>query len=176
MKIADILSTKSRVVHSVLPWLTVGEVVEQLNRFGIGAVLVCDENGGVCAASCPSGTSCGRWAGTGPAMLPMPLTEIMTQHVETTTLDETVARAMARMTAGRYRHLPVVRKGEIVGVVSIGDLVKNRVREMELEVGHPARPRHRPLLTGHRARRVPPGRRPAVERSVELGRTRCGCA
>jgi signal-transduction protein with cAMP-binding, CBS, and nucleotidyltransferase domain len=42
---------------------------------------------------------------------------------------------MARMTAGRYRHLPVVENGRIIGVVSIGDLVKNRVREMELEVG-----------------------------------------
>ena len=47
MKIADILNHKSRVVHSVLPWLTVGEVVEQLARFGIGAVLVCDEKGGL---------------------------------------------------------------------------------------------------------------------------------
>ena len=71
----------------------------------------------------------------GTALLPMPLTEIMTQHVETSTLDESVSHAMARMTAGRYRHLPVVDNGAIVGLVSIGDLVKNRVREMELEVG-----------------------------------------
>ena len=134
MKIADILNHKSRVVHSVLPWLTVGEVVEQLGRFGIGAVLVCDEKGGL--RGIVSERDIVRALGRhGTALLPMPLTEIMTQHVETTTLDESVSRAMARMTAGRYRHLPVVDNGRIIGVVSIGDLVKNRVREMELEVG-----------------------------------------
>lgn len=134
MKIADVLHHKSRVVHSVLPWLTVGEVIEQLNRFGIGAVLVCDENGGV--RGIVSERDIVRALGQhGPALLPMPLSEIMTQHVETTTPEETVARAMARMTAGRYRHLPVMQNGKIVGLVSIGDLVKNRVREMELEVG-----------------------------------------
>ena len=59
----------------------------------------------------------------------------MTRYVQTATPDETVAHAMARMTAGRYRHLPVVEGGRLVGMVSIGDLVKHRVREMELETG-----------------------------------------
>jgi len=134
MKIADVLQHKSRVVHSVLPWLTVGEVVDQLNRFGIGAVLVRDENGGV--RGIVSERDIVRALGQhSTGLLSKPLTEIMTQHVETTTPQESVARAMARMTAGRYRHLPVVENGEIVGLVSIGDLVKNRVREMEMEVG-----------------------------------------
>lgn len=133
MKIADILHHKSRVVHSVMPWLTVGEVVKQLNQFSIGAVLVCDEKGGL--RGIVSERDVVRALGQhGSALLPLPLTEIMTQHVETTTLNESVARAMARMTAGRYRHLPVVENGKIVGVVSIGDLVKNRVREIEMEI------------------------------------------
>ena len=134
MRIADVLQHKSRVVHSVLPWLTVGEVVEQLGRFGIGAVLVIDEKGGV--RGIVSERDIVRALGRhGTALLTMPLTEIMTQHVETCTKEELVTRAMARMTAGRYRHLPVVENGAIIGLVSIGDLVKNRVREMELEVG-----------------------------------------
>jgi CBS domain-containing protein len=134
MRIADVLLHKSRVVHSVLPWLTVREAVDQLGKFGIGAVLVCDEKGGV--RGIVSERDIVRALGRhGTALLSMPLTEIMTQHVETTTPNETVAHAMARMTAGRYRHLPVVENGQIVGLVSIGDLVKNRVREMELEVG-----------------------------------------
>ena len=75
MKIADILNHKSRVVHSVLPWLTVGEVVEQLARFGIGAVLVCDEKGGL--RGIVSERDIVRALGRhGTALLPMPLTEI----------------------------------------------------------------------------------------------------
>ena len=45
------------------------------------------------------------------------------------------ARAMAQMTRFRYRHLPVVERGELMGIISIGDLVKHRVREMEMETG-----------------------------------------
>ena len=65
----------------------------------------------------------------------MKVEEVMTHQVATSEPKETVARAMARMTVGRYRHLPVVENGRLVGLVSIGDLVKNRVKEMELETG-----------------------------------------
>jgi CBS domain-containing protein len=71
----------------------------------------------------------------GGALLSMPVSEVMTSHVQTAEPEETVAHAMARMTAGRYRHLPVLDDGRLVGMVSIGDLVKHRVREMELETG-----------------------------------------
>jgi CBS domain-containing protein len=134
MKIADVLLQKSRIVHSVRPWLTVGDVVDQLNRFAIGAVLVCDEQGGL--RGIVSERDIVRGLGRhGVALLTQPLTEVMTQHVETTRPEESVARAMTRMTTGRYRHLPVVVDGRIVGLVSIGDLVKNRLTELELETG-----------------------------------------
>lgn len=134
MRIADVLQHKSRVVHSVMPWLTVADVIEQLNRFRIGAVLVYDENGGLrgIVSERDIVQALGRH---GADLLSKPLTEVMTQHVETSTLEETVAHAMARMTVGRYRHLPVVEDGRIIGLVSIGDLVKNRVTEMEMELG-----------------------------------------
>jgi CBS domain-containing protein len=134
MKIADILQSKSRVVHSVLPWLTVGEAVEQLNRYGVGAVLVSDEKH-VIRGIVSERDIVRALARYGTGLLSMPVTEIMTRHVETCQPEETVARAMARMTAGRYRHLPVLERGQIIGLVSIGDLVKHRVREMELETG-----------------------------------------
>jgi CBS domain-containing protein len=60
---------------------------------------------------------------------------VMTRDLHTCGPDETVARAMAMMTRFRYRHLPVVDRGRLVGIISIGDLVKHRVREMELETG-----------------------------------------
>lgn len=134
MKIAAILDAKGHAVHSVLPWHTVAEVVERLGKLGIGAVLVCDENKGIQGiVSERDVVRALRRYGAG--LLTMPVSEVMTRHVETCDPDETVAHAMARMTAGRYRHLPVMAGGRLVGMVSIGDLVKNRVREMEMEAG-----------------------------------------
>jgi CBS domain-containing protein len=134
MKIAAILDTKGHSVHSVLPWLTVAEVVDRLGKLGIGAVLVCDENKQMqgIVSERDIVRALRRY---GAGLLSMPVSEVMTHHVETCEPDETVAHAMARMTAGRYRHLPVVSGGRLVGMVSIGDLVKNRVREMEIETG-----------------------------------------
>jgi CBS domain-containing protein len=134
MKIADILDTKGRTVHSVLPWLTVAEVVERLGRLSIGAVLVCDENGTM-QGIVSERDIVRALRKHGAALLGMPVSEVMTHYVQTGEPDETVAHAMARMTAGRYRHLPVLVNGRLVGMVSIGDLVKHRVREMELETG-----------------------------------------
>lgn len=134
MKIAAILDAKGRTVHSVLPWLTVAQVVERLGQFGVGAVLVCDGNQAI--RGIVSERDIVRALGRhGAALLDMEVTEIMTRQVRTCGPDETVAQAMARMTAGRYRHLPVVANDELVGMVSIGDLVKHRVKEMELETG-----------------------------------------
>jgi CBS domain-containing protein len=134
MKISDILAAKGRTVHSVLPWLTVGEVAERLGRLGVGAVLVCDENHAI--RGIVSERDIVRALGRdGAALLTKQVSEVMTRHVSTCAPDETVAKAMARMTSGRYRHLPVVVNGELVGMVSIGDLVKNRLKEMELETG-----------------------------------------
>jgi CBS domain-containing protein len=134
MKIADILDTKGRAVHSVLPWLTVGEVVERLGRLGIGAVLVSEPDSGI-QGIVSERDIVRALRKHGDELLSMPVSAVMTHYVETCDPDETVAHAMARMTAGRYRHLPVLVNGRLVGMVSIGDLVKHRVREMELETG-----------------------------------------
>ena len=134
MKIADILDTKGSTVHSVLPWLTVSEVVERLGKLGIGAVLVCEEHSNI-QGIVSERDIVRALRKHGAALLGMPVSEVMTRYVQTAGPDETVAHAMARMTAGRYRHLPVLVEGKLVGMVSIGDLVKHRVREMELETG-----------------------------------------
>jgi CBS domain-containing protein len=134
MKIADILETKGRAVHTVLPWATIADVVERLRSAGIGALLVCDEHRVI--RGIVSERDIVRGLGEhGAALLSMPVSDVMTKHVRTCTPDETVAHAMAQMTAGRYRHIPVLDGGALVGMISIGDLVKHRVREMELETG-----------------------------------------
>jgi CBS domain. len=58
---------------------------------------------------------------------------VMTRNVATCGLDDTVASLMERMTTGKFRHLPVVEKGRLAGLVSIGDVVKQRVEEIEHE-------------------------------------------
>lgn len=134
MKIADILATKGPAVHSVLPWRTVADTVRRLDELRVGALLVCDEKHAV-RGIVSERDVVRALARHGAALLAMPVSEVMTTGVHTCTPDESVARAMAQMTAGRYRHLPVLDGGALVGMVSIGDLVKHRVREMELETG-----------------------------------------
>ena len=67
----------------------------------------------------------------GAAALDEQVSRTMTRKVETCNESETVASIMERMTAGKFRHIPVVDQGRLVGLVSIGDIVKHRVHEME---------------------------------------------
>jgi len=69
----------------------------------------------------------------GAAALDLPVGQVMTRNVTTCGEDDTCASIMERMTAGKFRHMPVVAKGELIGLVSIGDVVKQRVEEIEGE-------------------------------------------
>ena len=134
MRIGHILGTKGGHVHTVLPWTTVSGAVNRLDEVGVGALLVCDGDRRI--RGIVSERDIVRGLGRhGAALLDMAVEAVMTHQVKTCGPDETVATAMARMTHGRYRHLPVLDKGVLVGMVSIGDLVKHRVAEMELETG-----------------------------------------
>ncbi len=134
MRIADILDTKGRTVHSIRLWKTVADVVSELGRSRVGALLVLDAHDTIAGIVSERDIvlALGRH---GAGTLGLEVTEVMTRQVRTCTSDLTVAEAMATMTAGRHRHLPVVDNGQVVGLVSIGDLVKHRVREMEMETG-----------------------------------------
>jgi CBS domain-containing protein len=59
--------------------------------------------------------------------------QVMTRKVASCTLDETIHSIMERMTAGKFRHVPVIEQGRLAGIVSIGDVVKHRIVEMEQE-------------------------------------------
>jgi CBS domain-containing protein len=69
----------------------------------------------------------------GAGALALPVGQVMTREVETCGEDETVAGIMERMTAGKFRHMPVLSDGKLVGLISIGDVVKERVQEIEHE-------------------------------------------
>jgi CBS domain-containing protein len=134
VRIADILETKSHNVYSIRLWKTVADVVTELGRTRVGALLVLDAHDTIAGIVSERDIvmALGRY---GAATLSLEVTEVMTRQVRTCSSDMLVADAMAVMTAGRHRHLPVVDNGRLVGVVSIGDLVKHRLREMELETG-----------------------------------------
>ena len=69
----------------------------------------------------------------GTEALSRPVGQVMTREVATCGEDDTVASIMERMTAGKFRHMPVMARGELVGLISIGDVVKQRVEEIESE-------------------------------------------
>jgi CBS domain-containing protein len=69
----------------------------------------------------------------GPTALNKPVGQVMTRDVKTCSEDDTIEGLMSRMTMGKFRHMPVVQQGKLIGIVSIGDVVKNRVEEIEHE-------------------------------------------
>ena len=69
----------------------------------------------------------------GAAALKLPLTEVMTRKVMTCSPSDTISSVMERMTQGKFRHLPVLEQGKLIGIVSIGDVVKHRLEQMERE-------------------------------------------
>jgi len=69
----------------------------------------------------------------GPTALNEPVGQVMTRDVKTCSEGDTIESLMDRMTTGKFRHMPVVEQGKLVGIVSIGDVVKNRVEEIERE-------------------------------------------
>jgi len=69
----------------------------------------------------------------GPTVLHQPVGQVMTRDVQTCSEADTIESLMGRMTTGKFRHMPVVEQGKLVGIVSIGDVVKSRVEEIEHE-------------------------------------------
>ena len=134
MRIADILGEKGIEIHTALPWITVADATKRLADAEVGALIVCDAERRI-RGILSERDIVRNLAKHGAGVLTQPVESVMTHDVHTCAPQETVARAMALMTRFRYRHLPVVDQGKLVGMISIGDLVKHRVREMELETG-----------------------------------------
>jgi CBS domain-containing protein len=134
MRITDILGEKGIEVHTALPWVTVGDAARRLAEAEVGALVVCDAERRI-RGIVSERDIVRSLAKRGAAVLEEPVENVMTHDVHTCGPQETVARAMALMTRFHYRHLPVVDHGKLVGMISIGDLVKHRVHEMEMETG-----------------------------------------
>ena len=133
MTIAAILRHKGSDVASVPPTATVAEVAIALKQKRIGAVLVMD-NAGQMLGIVSERDIVRALPEHGARTLDMTAAQIMTQVLHTTTPRSTVADAMEKMTHRRVRHLPVIENDRLVGLVSIGDVVKARIDQQAQEV------------------------------------------
>lgn len=132
MTVSRILQHKGGDIVTISPQATVSEAVARLARHHIGAIVVVDGHMGV--EGIISERDVVRLLGErGTEALSLPLEQVMTRAVVTCTADETIPMIMERMTRGRFRHVPVVDGDHLVGIISIGDVVKYRVEEMERE-------------------------------------------
>ncbi|HLI12201.1 MAG TPA: CBS domain-containing protein [Alphaproteobacteria bacterium] len=132
MQVAHILKSKGRTVHSVPPDTTIAEAARNLSKKRIGAVLVVGADGKVAGILSERDVIHGL-AEHGARLLNMRVVEIMTKTVVSVTPAHTVDEIMREMTMRRIRHLPVFEDGELVGIISIGDVVKNRLEELSAE-------------------------------------------
>lgn len=132
MLVRNILQRKGRWVATVAGATPVVEAARELSRHGIGAVVVSDDGRTIQGILSERDIVRGV-AEQGPAALDRPVASFMTTEVHTCQPDDTVDSLMAIMTERRFRHLPVVEGGEMVGIVSIGDVVSRRVEELQTE-------------------------------------------
>lgn len=134
MKVARILERKGSAVETVEPDSIVGSAVHRLAALHIGALVVSEDGrrvqGVVTERDIVRGLS--RY---GAGVIDRRVADIMVRTVPTCSPDDTVKHVMGEMTRSRQRHLPVVVDGRLCGIVSIGDVVKDRLDEAELEVG-----------------------------------------
>jgi len=132
MNVGIILAEKGRETFTIDPNASLAEAVSLLAAKRIGAALILGPDRRI-AGIISERDVVRALAERGAAALDEPVSRTMTRKVETCNESETVANIMERMTAGKFRHMPVVDQGRLVGVVSIGDIVKHRVQQMEHE-------------------------------------------
>jgi CBS domain-containing protein len=135
MLISAILRGKGTTVATVKPQATVTELLAALSEHNIGAVVVSED--GTSIVGIVSERDIVRQLHLkGPAVLDAPVSSIMTTPVQTCAPDADVEEIRKTMTDQRFRHLPVVNDGRLAGIVSIGDVVKSAIEELEAEKAH----------------------------------------
>ena len=132
MTVSTILAKKGREVVTIEPNAKLVEVVHGLAGRRIGAAVILGADRRI-AGIISERDVVRALAERGVAALEEPVSHAMTRKVETCGENETVANIMERMSAGKFRHMPVVAQGRLAGIVSIGDIVKHRLGEMEKE-------------------------------------------
>lgn len=134
MNVEAILKSKGDRVVTVPPNAPVSTVVKRLKLERVGAVVVSDDGERVLGLLSDRDIALGL-ADHGEELLRKQAAEVMLKAVRTCTPEDGIEQLMGAMTRHRVRHLPVVRRSKLCGMISIGDLVKHRLEELELEAG-----------------------------------------
>ena len=131
MRIADVLRGKGGTVVTINPDATVAELLAGLADHNIGAMVVAGPEGvkGIVSER----DVVRQLHNHGASVLSQPVEKIMTSMVSTCTKEDTVDSLTLLMTENRVRHVPVLDDGKLIGIVSIGDVVKTRMQELESE-------------------------------------------
>ena len=129
MRIADVLRVKGKQVATIQPQASVAELLRELADRNIGAMVVVGDEGVVGIVS--ERDVVRRLHERGAELIDVPIADIMTAMVAICTPDDTVDDLTQLMTTRRIRHVPVLVDGELDGLVSIGDVVKSRMDELE---------------------------------------------
>jgi CBS domain-containing protein len=132
MTVATILKHKGAKVETVQPNTTLQQVCDLLATKRIGAAVVVGAAGEVIGIISERDVV-HAVSQSGPAALNHSIDEIMTRDVATCRLTDSSESLMETMTVGRFRHVPVVEGGRLIGIVSIGDIVKRRIEDADLE-------------------------------------------
>jgi CBS domain-containing protein len=131
MRIADVLRTKGAAVATITPETSVSGLLNELAVNNIGAMVVVSSDGVVGIVS--ERDVVRKLHEHGVELMSLPVSAIMTTMVATCSPTDTVDHLTALMTTKRVRHIPVVENERLVGIVSIGDIVKQRMEELENE-------------------------------------------
>ena len=131
MKVSEILHSKGSTVVTIAPDATVRDLVGLLKQHNLGAIVVSSR--GTDLAGIVSERDVVRSLAEGPEVLDQPVSAIMTADVHHCSPDEIVDSLAAMMTDRRIRHAPVMADDTLAGIVSIGDVVKSRIGQLEFE-------------------------------------------
>ncbi|MEE9315377.1 MAG: CBS domain-containing protein [Rhizobiaceae bacterium] len=130
MSVAEILANKGHDVITAKASDTLETVSKTLAEKKIGAVMVLKDNGDVCGIS--SERDIVRLiAKHGASALGKNISDCMTKNIISCDESDSINQAMEKMTQGRFRHLPIMKNGKLVGIISIGDVVKRKIEQVE---------------------------------------------
>jgi CBS domain-containing protein len=132
MNIDTVLKAKGRQVETTVPDTPILEVAQRMRARAIGALVVSRDGRHIDGIISERDIVFGL-ARDGSNLLRMKAGQVMTKSVLTCSPSDSIGHVMAVMTERRVRHLPVVEDGQLVGMISIGDVVKNRLQELELQ-------------------------------------------